>query len=141
MEDGIYIKRGDTVIEKKEIIQSYLAELGIEVVSQDETTFVCRDEDEGINNLVIHLADPILVLEQQIAPESRLKPGYERELLKRNNRLIHGAFILDGKENICWKDTLRLENLDLNELEGSIKALSVCIAENAEYFLSNRVAS
>ncbi len=126
------------MMESKDLVRGYLAELGIEITSESNKTFICSDEEEGINNLVLYIDDPILVLEQHIASEKSLKPGFERELLRRNNNLIHGAFIIDQKNNICWKDTLRLENLDLNELEGSLKALSICIAENANYFLNQR---
>lgn len=138
MDDGTCTNRKEESMESKDLVRGYLTTLGIEVVSEGEKTFICSNEEEGINNLVLYIDDPILVLEQHIANEKRLKEGYERELLRRNNNLIHGAFILDQKNNICWKDTLRLENLDLNELEGSLKALSICVAENANYFLNQR---
>jgi hypothetical protein len=50
---------------------------------------------------------------------------------------VHGAFTLDedgGK--ILFRDTLRLENLDLNEVEGTIEALSLALAEHAAELLA-----
>lgn len=59
------------------------------------------------------------------------KPGdlYEK-LLKMNRTLVHGAFVLDEEgKRVIYRDTLQLENLDKNELEASIVALSMGIAE------------
>ena len=69
-------------------------------------------------------------------------PGdlYKR-LLQMNRTLVHGAFVLDETgETILFRDTLRLENLDRNELEGSIEALSLALAENAEELLAGAKA-
>jgi hypothetical protein len=47
-----------------------------------------------------------------------------------NRNLVHGAFVLDeNAEVILFRDTLQLENLDRNELEGSIHALSLALSE------------
>jgi hypothetical protein len=49
-----------------------------------------------------------------------------------NRTLVHGAFVLnDEGTKIIFRDTLQLENLDKNELEGSINALSIALAEYA----------
>ena len=60
-----------------------------------------------------------------------------QRLLQMNRTLVHGAFVVDedGKM-VLFRDTLRLENLDLNELEGSIEALSLALAENANELLA-----
>jgi hypothetical protein len=49
-----------------------------------------------------------------------------------NRTLVHGAFALteNGKQ-VLFRDTLRLENLDLNEIQGTIEALSLAMAEHA----------
>jgi hypothetical protein len=53
-------------------------------------------------------------------------------LLQMNRYMVHGAFVIDeDKKKVIWRDTLQLENLDLNELQGSINALSLAINENA----------
>jgi hypothetical protein len=44
--------------------------------------------------------------------------------------LVHGAFVLNEEgTTLLFRDTLQLENLDRNELEGSIDALSLAMAE------------
>ena len=43
-----------------------------------------------------------------------------KELLKKNRELVHGAFALDDSgKKVIFRDTLQLENLDMNELQGS----------------------
>ena len=47
-----------------------------------------------------------------------------------NRSLVHGAFVLDERaEFVIFRDTLQLENLDRNELEASIHALSLGLSE------------
>jgi len=58
-------------------------------------------------------------------------------LLQMNRDLVHGAFVLDeNAEFILFRDSLQLENLDRNELEGSIQALSLGLAEYSPELLS-----
>jgi len=58
--------------------------------------------------------------------------GFFKRLLQMNRTLVHGAFVLDEEgTKVIFRDTLQLENLDKNELEGSINALSIALAEYA----------
>jgi hypothetical protein len=58
--------------------------------------------------------------------------GFFKRLLQMNRTLVHGAFVLDEEgAKVIFRDTLQLENLDKNELEGSINALSIALAEYA----------
>ena len=118
-----------------ERVKAYLFDLGHVPVREDEAEalVVITDVEQGINNLVIDCEDPILVLEQYIFD---LRPDASADalvdLLKANRSLVHGAFALDDSgTKVLFRDTLQLENLDLNELEASINALSLAMAENA----------
>jgi hypothetical protein len=58
--------------------------------------------------------------------------GLFKRLLQMNRTLVHGAFVLDEEgKKVIFRDTLQLENLDKNELESSINALSIALAEYA----------
>ncbi|MDA0711488.1 MAG: molecular chaperone Tir, partial [bacterium] len=60
-----------------------------------------------------------------------------KRLLELNRTLIHGAFAIDEETGtILFRDTLRLDTLDLGELEGSINALELAMAENAGELLA-----
>jgi len=104
------------------------------VVSEDPAhhILVVEDHARGINNLVIDCEEPLLIFEQMIL-DVPVNPGdMFRRLLQMNRTLVHGAFALteDGK-HILFRDTLCLENLDLNEVQGTIEALSLAMAEHA----------
>ncbi len=124
--------------EKFELVKSYLADLELTIVAEDaaEELVVVEDEEAGIKNLVIDCEAPIVVIEQLILKLEREPEGFYRRLLQINRTLVHGAFVLDedGK-SVFFRDTLQLENLDLNELEGSISALSLAMAENSTELL------
>ena len=91
-----------------------------------------NDEESGLNNLIIDCEDPILILEQAIIPIPDNPGNLYKRLLEINRTLIHGAFAIDDETNtVLFRDTLNLETLDRAELEGSINALGLALAENA----------
>ncbi|MEM9553391.1 MAG: YbjN domain-containing protein [Acidobacteriota bacterium] len=116
-------------------VKSILVDLDLSIVQEDaaEELVVVQDEEAGIVNLLIDCEDPLLVLEQHIfrVPEAASPKLYER-LLQINRTTVHGAFVLDEEgENVFFRDTLQLPTLDPAELESSIAALSLALAENA----------
>lgn len=115
-------------------VKQYVLDLQLSIMSEDtdEELVVVEDEDRGIKNLVIDCEDPILIFEQMIMPVPD-KPGdMYRRLLQMNRDIVHGAFALDADGTmVLFRDTLQLENLDLNEMDGTIEALSLALAEFA----------
>ncbi len=115
-------------------VKDYLHELEFSISSEDvaEELVVIDDEEKGIKNLIIDCEDPVLVLEQVIMDVPQKSDGLFKRLLQMNRTLVHGAFVLneEGKK-VIFRDTLQLENLDKNEIEGSINALSIALAEYA----------
>jgi len=115
-----------------EKVKDYLLDMGF-VMSHEESQeelVVIDDEERGIKNLVIDCESPILILEQVIMPMPKGSSDFCKRLLQINRTLVHGAFVLDEEgTTLLFRDTLQLENLDRNELEGSIDALSLAMAE------------
>jgi hypothetical protein len=125
--------------ERYERVKAYLAELDLRIVQEDpaEELVVVEDESNGIKNLFVDCEDPILVIEQLIMPVPEDSGTLFQRLLQMNRTLVHGAFVLDEQaKQVLFRDTLQLANLDLNELEGSIQALSLGLAENGGELLS-----
>ncbi len=126
-------RTGETTMQNNfEKVKSFLLDMGIGISSENraEELIVGDKPDSGITHLVVDCEEPILIMEQPImtVPENREACFFE--LLKMNRYLVHGAFVLDADSNtILWRDTLQLENLDRNELEGSVKALVLALAE------------
>ncbi|MGD1846033.1 MAG: YbjN domain-containing protein [Salibacteraceae bacterium] len=119
-------------------VKKYLFELGYNVVGENETDglLVIEDESLGIKNLVIGCMDPILIMEQIIFKVNNDNPEIYRELLKKNRDIVHGAFVLDeAGENVIFRDTLQIDNLDLNELEGSLTSLTLLLMEYSNEIL------
>lgn len=125
--------------EKFQMVKEYLTDLDIKIVSEnlDEEMVVIEDLDNGVQNMFVDCEDPIVVIEQLIL-EVPSNPGdLFNRLLQINRSMVHGAFVLDDDgKRIIYRDTLQLENLDLNELEASIQSLSLSLAENGEELLS-----
>jgi hypothetical protein len=115
-------------------VKSYVQELQLAIVRDDpaQDILVVEDNERGINSLVIDCEEPLLIFEQMILDVPANPGDMFRRLLQMNRTLVHGAFALteDGKR-VLFRDTLRLENLDLNEVQGTIEALSLAMAEHA----------
>jgi hypothetical protein len=119
-------------------VKTYLLELGYEIIAEDpeEQLFIIHDEDEGINKMFVDCEDDILILEQVIMDLPSENGDVYRKLLIKNRDIIHGAFALDDSgKKLLFRDTLQLENLDLNELEGSINSLKLLLAEYSSELL------
>jgi len=113
-------------------IKDYLTELDLKISDEDEAKelVIVEDPDNGIQNLIIDCEPPIVVLEQIIMPVTKDNCDFYKRLLQMNRELVHGAFILDEDcKYVSYRDTLQLENLDMNELEASIQSLSLALAE------------
>ncbi|MBF0451570.1 MAG: YbjN domain-containing protein [Candidatus Magnetomorum sp.] len=126
-------------MKKFDLVKQYLLELGFPVVEEDtaEELVVIDDEEKGVKNMVIDCEEPILVIEQVIMKTPDDPKDLFKRLLQMNRELVHGAFVLDDTaEMIIFRDTLQLENLDLNELEASIQALSMALSENGSELLN-----
>jgi hypothetical protein len=120
-------------------VKAYLMDLQLSIVSEDpvEKLVVVEDEERGIKNLVVDCEEPILVFEQMIMPVPSHPGDMFRRLLQMNRTLVHGAFALDeDSKRVLYRDTLQLENLDQNEVEGTIEALSLALAEHAAELIS-----
>ncbi len=122
-----------------EKVKVFLVDMGYAISQENagEELVIVNDEESGVKNLIVDCEDPILILEQMIMKVPEKSGDLFRRLLQMNRTVVHGAFVLDEEgKMVLFRDTLRLENLDQNELEGSIKALGLALAENAEELLS-----
>lgn len=116
-------------------VKDYLLELDYGIVTEDksEELVVSEKLDAGITNLIVDCEDPILVIELHLFDLENGDENCFRRFLQMNREIIHGAISLDetGKK-VIFRDTLQIENLDLNELEGTLNSLEVFLSENAE---------
>ena len=98
--------------------------------NKEEELIVVSNEEKGIYQMVIDCEYPVLIFEQLIYKIKNSSQHHFLELLKMNRNLVHGAFVVNDEETqMIYRDTLQLENLDFNEFEGTINALSLGLAE------------
>ena len=115
-----------------EKVKRYLLNLDLPIIEEDaaEELVVVRDEEAGINRLVIDCEEPLVILEQRIMDVPGSPDRLFKRLLQMNRTLVHGAFVLDeAGVQVIFRDTLQLETLDELELESAIDALSLAMAE------------
>ena len=121
-----------------QIVKDYLITLNYSITyeNKEDGIIMIQNESEGIKNLILGIADPILIFEQYIFKINNPSEEIFKGLLQKNRDIVHGAFVLDesGKK-VIFRDTLQLENLDLNEFEASINSLSLLLSEYSENIL------
>ena len=113
-------------------VRNYVQALDYELVYEDETDglLVIDNPSEGIQNMMLVIAPPILVVEQYLVDVATPTVPMLTNILQKNRQLVHGAMVLNETgDKLLFRDTQELENLDLNELEASINALSLLLAE------------
>lgn len=116
-------------------IKDFISQLDLTISHEqpDDGILVVQDETNGVRDLVIDCEDPILILEQPIfkmTTDHDIQGKIATRLLQMNRGLVHGAFAMsDDSGTVIFRDTLQLATLDFEELESSINALSLGLAE------------
>ncbi len=109
------------------------SEYDITKENEQEGIIVVQKDSEGIHNLILGIAPPILIMEQFLFEIKTPKETIYISLLQKNRDIIHGAFVLDEtSKKVIFRDTLQVENLDANELEASLNSLSLLLSEYSE---------
>ena len=122
-----------------EKVKDYLLELNYAIIKEEkeEGVFVIDNEDEGIKNAVIIIAEPILIVEQFLFEMKPNSGDISTQLLKKNRDIIHGAFTLDEKgEKVIFRNTHECENLDMNELEATLNSIAILLSEYSDELIA-----
>ncbi len=126
----------NTNIEK---VRNILLDLNFLIIHEDKDDgiFVINMPDNGVNNLIISCDDSIIIMEQFLFEIKNESLEMYKNLLIKNRDIIHGAFVLDKTGNkVIFRDTLQIENIDRNEIQGSINALTVLLSEYANEIIN-----
>jgi hypothetical protein len=115
----------------REKVEGYLVKLSLTFQEAGTGSWVVRDAEKGINDLLVIIADPLVILRINVmeAPATGREKLFE-ELLRLNaTDMVHGAYALDGK-NVVIVDTLEADTLDLEEFQASIDAIGLALAQH-----------
>lgn len=116
-------------------VKEYLTELEYNIVLENEEDglFVVENEANGITNLVLGVAEPLLIIEQFLFEIKTPDAQVYKQLLQKSRDIIHGAFVLDDEgSKVIFRNTHELENLDLNEIEATLNSLALLLGEYSE---------
>ena len=115
----------------REKLESYLVKLELTFQDAGKGTWVVREPEKGLASLFVMMAEPLVVLRLTVmeVPKKGAEKLFE-ELLRLNaTDMVHGAYAIDGK-NVVIVDTLEGDTLDVEELQASIEAISVAVAQH-----------
>jgi len=117
-------------------VKNYVTELDYEVLYENENDgiIVIDKQENGIHNMVLGVANPILIVEQYLF--NCTDDSVYKELLIKNRDIVHGAFVLDETgQKVIFRNTLQVESLDKRELETTINSLSLLLSEYSNEIL------
>ena len=112
-------------------LEGYLVKLGLSFHEAAPATWVVSHTEVGLENLFIQLAEPLVILRTPVmeVPTSGREKLFH-ELLRLNaTDMVHGAYAVDGS-SIIIVDTLEAETMDLEELQASIDAIGLALAQH-----------
>jgi hypothetical protein len=112
-------------------VEKYILDTGysIKYKNREEGIFVIENIADGVQNLIVGVATPVLIFEQYLF---KLQAD-NMEIFKA---LIHGAFALteDGCK-VIFRYTLQIHTLDFNEFEAALNSLSLLLSEYSEQLI------
>jgi len=115
----------------REKLESFLVKLALSFHEAGPSTWVVSDEEVGLESLLVQLAEPLVILRARVmdVPASGREKLFA-ELLRLNaTDMAHGAYAVDGNAVIII-DTLEAETMDLEELQASIDAIGLALAQH-----------
>ena len=112
-------------------VEGYLVKMGLSFHEAAPGTWVVNHSEVGLETLFIQLAGTLVILRSHVMelPSSGREKLFH-ELLRLNaTDMVHGAYAVDGNSVIII-DTLEAETMDLEEMQASIDAVGLALAQH-----------
>ena len=118
-----------------EDIEIYFDKCNFPFEQLDEGLWRVESTDDNVTNIVVSHTPPVLTLQIRLMPVPgiELEPFYRRLLEINAKEIVHGAFGIED-DFVVLIDTLQSENLDLNELQGSVESLAFTVRQYYKEF-------
>ena len=120
-------------------ITDFATSSGCTIVYKNEKDGILKidNEEDGIHNLIIGIAPPILIMEHYLFSFKNDNVGMFKQLLQKNRDMIHGAFVINEEGNkVLFRYTMQIDNIDLNEFDGAINSLGLLLSEYYQQIIS-----
>jgi hypothetical protein len=115
----------------KEKVEGYLIKLDLSYQEIDENSWLIIDESKGLENVIIMLAEPLVLIHVKVMsiPTGKKEAFYEKLLRLNSEDLIHGAYALQD-DSVIILDTLEDQTLDLEEFQASLDAIGLALSQH-----------
>lgn len=121
-----------------EQIEAFTRQLDCRILYRNEQQGILKIDNppDGIHNLIIGIAPPILIMEQFLFSFQQDHCDMFKQLLQKNRDTIHGAFVINEEGNkVLFRYTMQLEHINFNEFEGAINSLGLLLSEYADQII------
>jgi hypothetical protein len=115
----------------KEKIEGYLIKLSMTYEEVGDNIWLITDEEKGLGHVVVFSEESLLTVRAKImeVPDDNLQQFYEQLLTLNATDMVHGAYALENN-NVVIIDTLELETMDIEELQASLDAIGLAVAQH-----------
>jgi hypothetical protein len=120
-------------------IEDFASSSGCRILYKNEKDGILKidNEEDGIHNLIIGIAPPVLIMEHYLFSFKNDNVGMFKQLLQKNRDMIHGAFVINEEGNkVLFRYTMQIENINLNEFDGAINSLGLLLSEYYQQIIS-----
>ncbi len=117
----------------RERVEQYLVQLSISYEKADQNTWVIRDPEEGLENVLVVAEDPVVLIRAKVMdlPVKGREQLYE-ELLRLNAKdLLHGSYGVQDN-SVFLLDTLVGATMDYEEFQSSLDAIGLALSQHYE---------
>lgn len=113
-------------------IEGYLLKLSLFYESIGDNSWLIRDEEKGLDNVIVIAADPLVIVRVNVmdVPENAKRCEVFEKLLRLNaSDMVHGAYALE-ENSIIMIDTLEGETMDIEELQATLDAIGLALVQH-----------
>ncbi|MBP7554764.1 MAG: YbjN domain-containing protein [Chitinophagaceae bacterium] len=119
-------------------IEDFAIKLNCRIIYKNEQNGILKidNQPDGIHNLIIGIAPPILIMEQFLFSFRDDNMDMFKKLLQKNRDTIHGGFVINEEgDKVLFRYTMQLGNIDFNEFEGALNSLGLLLSEYSQQII------
>jgi hypothetical protein len=111
-----------------EDVETYLMRLNLPYEQLAPGVWMINDQNDHIENIVVTFSPPITIFRIKLmrVPKEHREELFHELLALNATDLVAGAYGVEG-DDIVISDTLQSENLDYNEFQASVEALTMAV--------------